>query len=145
MGVRAAFFLVSWAVFAQSLPDGPDKELVEAVCTACHDSARNAAKQGTKADWQAKILEMLQECPDVTQAERNRIAEYLAQNFPRHVNVNKASAKEIQTVLEISAQEAEAVVRYRETKGAFLTVDDLKKAPGIDGAKIEAMKARVEF
>jgi competence ComEA-like helix-hairpin-helix protein len=145
VGVRAAFFLVSWAAFAQSLPDGPDKELVEAVCTACHDSARIAAKQGTKADWQAKILEMLQECPDVTQAERDRIAEYLAQNFPRHVNVNKASAKEIQTVLEISAQEAEAIVRYRGEKGAFHSIGDLKKVPGLAAAKIGAVNARVEY
>jgi len=138
-------FLASFTLPAQSLPDGPDKELVEAVCTACHDGARIAAKQGTKSDWQAKILEMLQECPDVTQAERDRIAEYLAQNFPRHVNVNKASAKEIETALGISSREAEAVVRYREEKGAFRTVDDLKKVPGVDGAKIESIKARVEF
>ena len=129
---------------AQSLPDGADKDLVEAVCTACHDSARIIAKQGTKADWQAKILEMLQECPDITQAERDRIADYLAQNFPRRVNVNKASAKEIQGALEISAREAEAIVRYRE-KGPFRAIDDLKKIPGVDGGKLEAVRSRVEF
>jgi competence ComEA-like helix-hairpin-helix protein len=145
VGVRAAFFLVSWAAFAQNLPDGSDKELVEAVCTACHDSARIAAKQGTKADWQAKILEMLQECPDVTQAERDRIAEYLAKNFPRHVNVNKAPAREIAAALELSSQEAEAIVRYRGEKGMFHALDDLKKVPGVDGAKVETVKARVEF
>ena len=136
---------MSCAAFAQSLPDGPDKNLVEAVCTTCHDSARIAAKQGTKADWQAKILEMLQECPDVTQAERDRIADYLTRNFPRHVNVNKASAKEIQAALEISEQEAEAIVHYRSKKGTFHVLDDLKKVPGVDGAKVEAVKARVEF
>lgn len=143
--MRAALFLLGWAAFAQSLPDGPNKDLVEAVCTACHDSARIAAKQGTKADWQAKILEMLQECPDVTQAERDRIADYLAQNFPRHVNVNKASAKEIQAALEISEQQAQSIVRYRGENGAFRVIDDLKKVPGIDSARIEEVKARVEF
>jgi competence protein ComEA len=143
--LRFVLVLLGSAVFAQNLPDGPDEDLVEAVCTACHDSARIVAKQGTKADWQAKILEMLQECPDVSQAERDRIADYLAKNFPRRVNVNKASAQEIQATLEISTQEAEAIVRYRGEKGMFRALDDLKKVPGVDGAKIDRVKARVEF
>jgi competence ComEA-like helix-hairpin-helix protein len=130
---------------AQSLPEGPGKDLVEAVCTACHDSARIVAKQATKAEWQAKILEMLQECPDVTQGERDQIAVYLARNFPKHVNVNTAPAKELESVLEIGSTEAEAVVRYREEKGALHTAEDLKKVPGFDSAKVEAIKNRLEF
>jgi competence ComEA-like helix-hairpin-helix protein len=130
---------------AQSLPEGPGKDLVEAVCTACHDPARIIAKQATKAEWQAKILEMLQECPDVTQDERNQIAVYLAKNFPKHVNVNAAPAKELESVLEVSSTEAEAVVRYREEKGAFHSAEDLKKVPGFDSAKVEAIRNRLEF
>jgi competence protein ComEA len=129
----------------QGLPDGPSKDLVEAVCTACHDSARIVAKQATKAEWQAKILEMLQECPDVTQGERDQIAVYLAKNFPKHVNVNTAPAKELESVLEISSSDAEAVVRYREEKGAFHSAEDLKKVAGFDSAKVEAIKNRLKF
>jgi hypothetical protein len=65
-----------------SLPDGPGKTLVEAVCTACHSLERVVAKRGTKAEWQDKVLEMLQEDPDITQQERDQIVEYLAKNFP---------------------------------------------------------------
>ena len=129
----------------QSLPDGPGKDLVDAVCTACHDSARIVAKQATKAEWQAKILEMLQECPDVTQQERDQIAVYLAKNFPKHVNVNTAAATEIEAALEISSTQAEAIVQYREQKGAFHSAEDLKKVPGFDSAKVEAIKNRLEF
>jgi competence protein ComEA len=81
----------------------------------------------------------------VTQAERDRIADYLAKNFPRRVNVNKASVQEIRAALEISTQEAEVIVRYRGEKGEFRAIDDLKKVPGLDAAKIESIKARVEF
>ena len=130
---------------AQTLPEGPGKELVEVICTACHDANRIVAKQGTKADWQAKVLEMLQECPDVAQDERDRIVEYLAKSFPRHVNVNTAEAKEIEVVLEFSEKEAEAIVRYRQEKGKFQNADDLKKVPGIDSAKIDAIKTRVSY
>jgi competence ComEA-like helix-hairpin-helix protein len=130
---------------AQTLPDGPGKELVEVICTACHDANRIIAKQGTKAEWQSKVLEMLQECPDVAQDERDRIVEYLAKSFPRHVNVNTAAAKDIQAALEFSAKDSEAIVRYREEKGKFQNADDLKKVPGIESAKIEAVKNRLDF
>jgi cytochrome c5 len=64
------------------LPEGPGKELVEAVCTACHTLERVIAKRATKAEWQDKVLEMLQEDPDITQQERDQIVDYLAKNFP---------------------------------------------------------------
>jgi hypothetical protein len=70
---------------APTLPEGPGKELVEAVCTACHTLERVIAKRATKAEWQDKVLEMLQEDPDITQQERDKIVEYLAKNFPPKV------------------------------------------------------------
>ena len=68
-----------------ALPEGPGKELVEAVCTECHTLERVVAKRATKAEWQDKVLEMLQEDPDITQQERDRIVEYLTKNFPPKV------------------------------------------------------------
>jgi virginiamycin B lyase len=68
-----------------ALPEGPGKDLVEAVCTACHTLERVVAKRATKAEWQDKVLEMLQEDPDITQQERDRIVEYLAKAFPPKV------------------------------------------------------------
>ena len=65
-----------------ALPEGPGKTLVEAVCTACHSLERVVAKRATKVEWQDKVLEMLQEDPDITQQERDQIVEYLAKNFP---------------------------------------------------------------
>jgi len=87
VGVRSiGLVLLSVAVAGQSpppaLPEGPGKELVVAVCTACHSLERVVAKRATKAEWQDKVLEMLQEDPDITQQERDQIVEYLAKNFP---------------------------------------------------------------
>lgn len=88
---------------------------------------------------------MLQEEPDVTQPERDKIVEYLAKSFPAKVNVNKAEAKEIETALELSAAECAAIVRYREQMGDFKSLDDLKKVPGLDAGKMESRKDRLEF
>jgi len=88
-----AFGFVLLAAVAQGqspLPDGPGKDLVEAVCTACHTLERVVAKRATKAEWQDKVLEMLQEDPDITQKERDQIVEYLAKNFPPKSSINKA-------------------------------------------------------
>jgi len=133
------------SVGAQSLPDGPGKELVEVICSACHEPTRVIGKQWTKTEWQGKVLEMLQEEADVTQPERDRIVDYLAKNFFKKVNVNQASAKDLEAALEISTKDADAVVRYRTDKGAFKSVEDLKKVPGLDAGKIESKKDHLEF
>ena len=59
--------------------------------------------------------------------------------------MNKASAKEIETVLELRPAEAEAIVRYREANGRFREWSDLAKADGIEKLRIEAVKGRIKF
>jgi competence protein ComEA len=151
LGLRfLALILVAAAASAQSLPDGPGKELVTVICSSCHSTERVAAQHKTKSQWQDKVLEMLQEETDVTQAERDQIVEYLAKTFPtlidiKKVNINTAAAKDIETTLELSPETAAAIVRYREQNGAFKTIDDVKKVPGVDAAKIESKKDRLEF
>jgi competence protein ComEA len=97
--------------------------------------------------WEAKITEMLQEEPDVTAPERAAIAEYLAANFKPGgmIYVNKAKAKDLEAALELSSVDAAALVRYRDEHGSFNTLDDLKKVPGLDAAKVEAFKGRLDF
>jgi len=97
------FGLVFLAVVAAGqsppvLPQGPGKELVEAVCTACHTLDRVVAKRGTKAEWQDKVLEMLQEDPDITQQEREQIVDYLAKNFPPKAAIRRVSMKKAPAV-----------------------------------------------
>jgi len=143
--VAAALTTLALPSSAQGLPDGPGKDLVEAVCSECHTTERIAARQLTKPQWADKVLEMLQEAPDVKQSERDKIVEYLATNFPAHANVNKASAKELQAVLELSPESAAAIVRYREHNGNFKTLDDLKKVSGVDAAKLDAKRGIIDF
>ena len=104
-------------------------------------------KQWTRTQWEAKVIEMLQEEPEVTAEERAAIVEYLSANFKPggKIYINKAKAKDLETALEISTKDAEAIVRYRDEKGNFKTLEELKKVPGLDAAKIETRKDRLEF
>jgi competence protein ComEA len=132
---------------AQSLPNGPGKDVFESVCSLCHSPTAPMGKQWTRTQWEAKVIEMLQEEPEVTTEERAAIVEYLSANFKPggKIYINKAKAKDLETALEISTKDAEAIVRYRDEKGNFKTLEDLKKIPGLDAAKIETHKDRLEF
>jgi len=147
VGVKflALAFLGGDAVSGQSLPEGPGKELVEAICTVCHSTERITQQHMTKLEWQGKVLEMLQEDPDVTQKERDAIVDYLVRSFPKRINVNTAAAKELQEAMELPATDADAIVRYRDKKGSFKTIEELKKVPGLDPEKIEAYRAGLDF
>jgi hypothetical protein len=139
---------------AQSLPKSPGKETFESVCSLCHDApAAVMGKQWTKAQWDAKVAEMLQEETDVTSQERAAIVEYLTANFKPggKIYINRATAKDLEAILDLSARDAEAVARYRAEHGRFKSVSDLEDAlksaalAPADTARISAMKDRLEF
>jgi competence protein ComEA len=144
MRFLALAFAAAVAAQAQSFPDGPGKDLFTAICSSCHEPTRVLDKHWTRKQWKDKVLEMLQEEPDVTEKESGQIVEYLSNTFFKKVNVNTAPAKDLEDALEITAKDAAAITAYRSTN-AFKTVDDLKKVPGIDGAKLESNRARLEF
>jgi competence protein ComEA len=138
--------MVACGVSAQTLPDGPGKDTFQMVCSMCHSPTAVIGKQGTKQWWQAKVTEMLQEVTDVPESDVDTIVNYLAANFPIiKINVNKASATQLETGLELTAKESEAIVQYRSSNGDFKSIDDLKKVPGLDAVKIESKKDRLEF
>jgi competence protein ComEA len=147
--VGVKFFLMGLAALgacAQTLPDGPGKETFQMVCSMCHSPEAVIGQQGTRQWWQSKVTEMLQEVTDVPESDVESIVTYLAKNFPIvKINVNKATAKDLETGLELTPKESEAIVQYRESKGSFKTLDDLRKVPGLDAVKMESKKDRLEF
>ena len=131
---------------AQTLPEAPGKETFVMVCSMCHSPDAVIGKQGSKQWWQSKVTEMLQESTDIPASDVDTIVAYLAKNFPIvKINVNKARALDLETGLELTDKESEAIVQYRAAKGNFKTLDDLKKVPGLDAVKIESKKDRLEF
>ena len=78
-----------------------------------------------------------------------QIIDYLAANFlgeaPAKLNMNRATAVELESVVLLLRKEAAALIAYRDKVGGFKTIDDIKKAPGVDFKKIEAAKDRITF
>src|SRR5437016_10276159 len=112
---------------AQSLPNGPGKDVFQKVCSACHEAEVVIGMKQTKEGWSATIDEMVSRGATATDQEFDQIIDYLAKNFAKEagkVNVNKAAAKDLETGLALSAKEAQAIVDYRQKNGSFKALDD---------------------
>ena len=59
------------------------------------------------------------------------------------ININRASAKELESLPGIGPVLAARIVEYRKSNGPFTSVDDLKKVPGVGGAKLEKFKEKI--
>ena len=131
-------------VQAQDLPEGKGKDLVDQVCGACHGTDLVSSRRATKEGWSYIVDDMVSRGASATNEQIAQINEYLAKNFGQ-VNVNKGAAADLQSVLEISQAQAEAIVKYRTEHGNFKSVDDLKKVPGLESAGLEKKKDRVAY
>jgi competence protein ComEA len=137
-------FLACSLVQAQDLPEGKGKDVLESVCGACHGTDLVASRRATKEGWSYIVDDMVSRGASATNEQIATIIDYLGKNLGQ-VNVNKGKADEIATILEISNAQAEAVVKYRMDHGDFKTIDDLKKVPGLDSAKLDSKKDRVAY
>ena len=129
------------------LPDGPGKATYESVCSLCHAPGAPAGKQWTREQWELKVIEMLQEEPDVTADERKQIVEYLTATFTPggRIYINLAGAADLAKLLDVPLQEAERIIAHRVEKGLFANVEAVKAVAGVTAAKIDAKAKDLEF
>lgn len=59
------------------------------------------------------------------------------------ININSADSSQLQTISGIGPSTAEKIIRYRTLKGAFKSIDDLKKVNGIGDKKLEKLRPYV--
>ena len=140
-----AFSAGAWA----QLPDGPGKAETERICSQCHELARSISLRQDRAGWVATIDKMLGLGATASDAEIRLVTDYLSTHFPAEdvakIQINKARAIELESGLNLKRSESAAIIEYRTKNGPFHSLDDLKKVPGIDFAKIAAKKDRLSF
>ena len=151
LGALAALWplaLFAGRAWAQ-LPEGPGKEETQRICGKCHELERSVSVHQDQEGWLQTMEKMVGLGAKVTDEEFSAILKYLAKNFPAEglpkLNVNKATAIELESRLTLTRPQAAAIIRYRAKKGPFKSIEDLKKIPGLDAAKIEAKKDRLAF
>ena len=135
------------AAMAATLPDAPGRELTVRVCGQCHEPQRAASVRLTREGWQDVVAKMVGLGARGTDAELEQVTDYLATNFkgeaPKPINMNTASAVELESVAALLRKEAAAWIAYRNTKGGCKTLDDLKKVVGVPFKKIDERRDRL--
>jgi len=138
-------FFALTLLHAQDLPEGPGKRLVQDICSGCHGLESVTSQRATRQGWESTVDYMIQRGATAKEEDIRTIVEYLAKNFAVKVNVNKASAKDIISGLELTAKEAEAIVDHRKANGDFKDWESLTKVAGVDAKKLEARKDNISF
>jgi competence protein ComEA len=143
LAALAGLLTVVFPAMAQDkFPEGPGKAAVLKVCKGCHPPEIIAIKRHTREEWENVITTMINAGATGTDDEFNLVADYLTEHFPKltRTNVNKASGSELVAGLGLTQKDADALVAYRQKNGDFKSMEDLKKIPGIDAAKLNPEK-----
>jgi competence protein ComEA len=132
---------------AKLLPDGPGKEAVAKVCTACHNTDSIRKQRLPREEWSDKMDDMVERGAKGTDAEMMAVLDYLTENFGKgsKMYVNTAPFGELKSVLGLTNDETNAVLEYRKQNGNFQQWKDLLKVAGLDPKKIEAKKDLLAF
>jgi competence protein ComEA len=130
------------------LPDGPGKDTLIRVCGKCHSPMNVIANGQSKEGWEAEITKMAGLGATASDEEFTDILEYVTKNFPAataKVNINKATAAELEAQLGFTDKQSAAIVDYRTKNGDFKTIDDLMKVPGVPAMDVNSRKNRISF
>jgi DNA uptake protein ComE-like DNA-binding protein len=139
------------AMFAQELPPGKAKPLVQRACTTCHELIIGSKQKMDRERWTVLVEDMVERGARLSEEETAEVVEYLATNFgakkaeaPK-VNVNQAGAELLVRELGLPERDAAAIVRFRDAHGPYKEFASLKKVPDLDQAKIDALQDRIAF
>jgi competence protein ComEA len=131
------------------IPPGPGHDETVKVCGKCHSAEQAASLRQSRTGWEETVSKMVNMGAEGSDNEFEAVLTYLTKNFGpetvKPVNVNTATAVEIESVLGVTRTESAAIVKYRTDNGSFKTIDDLKSVPGLDFSKIEKKKALLTF
>lgn len=128
---------------AQDQDDAPAAAF-RRVCSNCHDAERILATRRTRTQWEEVIEKMIDRGAQGTSDDFTTAEEYLLRVSGR-VNVNRATSKDMATVIGITQKDADAIAEYRKANGDFKDFDALAKVPGIDLEKLNKGRDAISF
>jgi len=152
--VRAGQTATQNATADQSLlhpefPPGEGRDVVMRLCVKCHSPNIILASGQDRVGWENTITKMARLGAVGTDDDYSDIADYLTANFPpspiKKIFINMATDKQIASILEISEDDAKAIVAYRDKVKGFNSLEDMKKVLNVDAKNLDAKKDRLVF
>lgn len=130
-------------------PPGVGRDTTLQLCVKCHSPNVILAYGQSRTGWENTITKMVQKGAEGEDEDFAEIADYLTEHFPpstvQKVFVNMANEKQLADVLEISLDDAKAIVAYRDKAKGFNSIEEMKMVPNVDAKKIDAKKDRLVF
>ncbi|MGA2534467.1 MAG: helix-hairpin-helix domain-containing protein [Terracidiphilus sp.] len=130
-------------------PAGEGRDAVMRLCVKCHSPNIILANGQNRQGWENTITKMARLGAVGTDDDYADIADYLTANFPpstiQKVFVNMATDKQLAAILDISLDDAKAIIAYRDKIKGFKSIDEMKQVPGVDAKKIDAKKDNLVF
>lgn len=153
MLLRACFVaclagLLASPILAQGpLPDGPGHDETTRLCGGCHEPQRAASLRLTREGWQDTITRMVGLGMKGSDDDLAKVLDYLAEHFKgealKPLNLNRATAVELESVAGLLRKEAAAWIAHRTKAGPCKALDDFKKVPGVPFKKIDDRRDRL--
>ena len=112
-------------------------------CGTCHGTERALVAPRTRKGWEGVLAEMANLGASLEDGEQAAILAFLTE---RHglVNVNTASAEDL-VGLGLSTKDADTIGAYRAEHGPFADFAALRRVPGLDVDRLDAVRARLAF
>lgn len=150
MTMRILFLLSTLTLAATAqLVEGPGMKETDKNCKTCHEIERSISLRQDINGWNQTIAKMVGFGMKSAESDLAIVAEYLAKHYPADamppININKATAIELESRFSMKRSQSAAFLAYREKVGKFKTFAELKQAPGIDPEKVEAKKTQIVF
>src|SRR5688572_10022703 len=140
--------LIDWSVF---LPDGEGKSAVILSCSSCHDLKLVITQKKSESGWKTSVQKMVSmyKAP-IDKDDVPTLTEYLSRHFGKTnpieqlaMDINSSSAESLARIPGMSAEVAKAIVKTREKKGPFESVEELARVEGIEGPALKRIRAYV--
>jgi competence protein ComEA len=129
---------------ADRFPETTGKVALLKVCSNCHSAESVVQSLRTRQEWSDVVDQMSRYGAEASDQEFDQILSYLVKHFSP-IRINKATAKELESTLDVAANVAETIVAFRAEKGDFKTLEDVKGVPGVEAGKLDRHKARLVF
>jgi competence protein ComEA len=142
-----AFLATSALLAIAAVPAGSAQDPPPAfarVCSKCHDGTRIVEGRRLRSQWEETLEKMVALGATGTDEDFEAVLEYLVRAHGR-VNVNTAAADEIGLVLHLEAEQATAIVKFREEHGKFADFDALTKVPGVPVEALRKVRDAILF
>ena len=116
---------------------------VQVVCGRCHKIEIFLNKPRSWERWNDVFADMTKRGANGTDEQLAAVTAYFLENLTL-INVNTSPAEELAGVLGVADDVADAIIARRQRQ-PFTGLEQLREVPGVDPAKLEQRKSRIQF